>query len=169
MPGIVALLNGFPETGAVLRQLAEALLWSPSSSLSPFERETLAAVVSRRNRCGFCHRSHRAAALAHATSEEERAAVDHACAGRATHSLRLDAAAELGRLVCESAELSPAAVGAARLAGLDDRAIHDAVLIAAAFCMFNRYVTALNPKEASEAEYEEMGQRMAAQGYVRRS
>jgi hypothetical protein len=44
------------------------------------------------------------------------------------------------------------------------------VLIAAAFCMFNRYVDGLATFTPSdEKAYDEMGQRMASEGYVRRS
>jgi hypothetical protein len=66
-----------------------------------------------------------------------------------------------GRLV-ESAD-----VNRARSLGADDKAIHDTVLIAAAFCMFNRYVDGLAtwaPRDP--AAYEESGERLANQGYV---
>jgi len=57
-------------------------------------------------------------------------------------------------------------IAAARKEGATDTEIHDTVLIAAAFCMFNRYVDGLGtwapgPNEA----YAEMGERMAHVGY----
>jgi hypothetical protein len=59
-------------------------------------------------------------------------------------------------------------VAAARAEGADDREIHDAVLIAASFSMFNRYVDGLGTWAPQENEaYREMGQRMAFTGYVR--
>jgi hypothetical protein len=68
-----------------------------------------------------------------------------------------------GRLVTE------ADVEAARREGATDREIHDTVLIAAAFSMFNRYVDGLATWAPTDAEsYDEMGRRMAEQGYARR-
>ena len=54
----------------------------------------------------------------------------------------------------------------AREAGADDKAIHDTVLIAAMFSMFNRYVDGLatwTPHDS--AVFEAIGQRLATQGY----
>ena len=57
----------------------------------------------------------------------------------------------------------------ARTAGASDVEIHDAVLIAAAFCMFNRYVDGLAMWTPTDHEtYDQMGRRMALQGYVNR-
>ncbi len=65
-----------------------------------------------------------------------------------------------GRLVGESD------VQAAREAGADDKAIHDTVLIAAMFSMFNRYVDGLATwTPADPAVYDEIGQRLANKGY----
>ena len=59
-------------------------------------------------------------------------------------------------------------VAAARAEGADDQEIHDTVLIAASFCMFNRYVDGLGTWAPQDNEaYREMGQRMAFTGYVR--
>ena len=66
-----------------------------------------------------------------------------------------------GRLV------QAADVDVARAAGADDKAIHDTVLIAAAFCMFNRYVDGLEPAPKEPAHYEESGKRLANEGYVK--
>ena len=58
-------------------------------------------------------------------------------------------------------------VARARAEGADDKAIHDTVLIAAAFCMFNRYVDGLAtwaPREA--AVYEWIGAKLAQEGYL---
>ncbi len=66
-------------------------------------------------------------------------------------------------------QVTAADVERARTAGATDIEIHDAVLIAAAFCMFNRYVDGLatfTPRD--EKTYDQMGQRMATEGYVRR-
>jgi hypothetical protein len=58
-------------------------------------------------------------------------------------------------------------VAAARKEGATDKEIHDTVLIAASFCMFNRYVDGLGtwfPEDA--AWYRERGRIVAAGGYV---
>jgi len=52
----------------------------------------------------------------------------------------------------------------AKFNGASDEEIHDAVLIAAAFCMFNRYVDGLGTTPARKDEYADMGRRMS-KGY----
>ena len=57
-------------------------------------------------------------------------------------------------------------IEAARAAGATDVEIHDTVLIAAAFCMYNRYVDGLATfaPEAREA-YDQMAETIVASGY----
>jgi len=65
--------------------------------------------------------------------------------------------------------VTPADIAAAKAAGATDVEIHDAILIAAAFCMFNRYVDGLAMLTPVDPRlYDAMGQRMAQEGYVRR-
>jgi len=65
-------------------------------------------------------------------------------------------------------QVTPGDVERARAAGATDVEIHDAVLIAAAFCMFNRYVDGLaTDTPIDPALYDVMGRRMAKEGYVR--
>jgi alkylhydroperoxidase family enzyme len=70
--------------------------------------------------------------------------------------------------VCRDAHLvTEADVEQARAAGADDKAIHDTVLIAAAFCMFNRYVDGLATWAPQEpAVYRKIGEMLASNGYV---
>ena len=64
--------------------------------------------------------------------------------------------------------VSDANVARARAAGADDKAIHDTVLIAAAFCMYNRYVDGLATLTPTDpAEYDRMGEGLARHGYAR--
>jgi len=57
----------------------------------------------------------------------------------------------------------------ARAQGATDLEIHDTVLIAAAFSMFNRYVDGLATFTPSDpALYDEMAVEIVANGYVRR-
>jgi hypothetical protein len=59
-------------------------------------------------------------------------------------------------------------VARARQQGATDKEIHDTVLIAAAFCMFNRYVDGLGTWQPTDPEmYREMGKTMAHVGYVK--
>jgi uncharacterized peroxidase-related enzyme len=167
-PGIVGPMLAYPDTEAHLNGLAEALLRGPSS-LSSAERELIAAYVSHGNECLFCMQSHAAASRAHYGEEAavvvDRVLQDGAAAPVSDKMKALLAIADKvrrdGRLVTESD------VERARHTGADDRAIHDTVLIAAAFCMYNRYVDGLGtwaPQEA--AAYVEIGQRLATQGYA---
>jgi hypothetical protein len=63
--------------------------------------------------------------------------------------------------------VTPADVEAARKEGATDMEIHDTVLIAAAFCMYNRYVDGLATVQPDDpAFYRERGMRVARDGYV---
>ncbi len=56
---------------------------------------------------------------------------------------------------------------AARQEGATDVEIHDTILIAAAFCMYNRYVDGLaTVQPEDEALYRKRGRRVARDGYV---
>ncbi|WP_431215887.1 carboxymuconolactone decarboxylase family protein [Puia sp. P3] len=68
LPGIVGLLNYSPATAKPLLELANVLL-REDNTLSRTEREIIAATVSYRNDCHFCHTSHAAAAVAHAGAD----------------------------------------------------------------------------------------------------
>jgi alkylhydroperoxidase family enzyme len=71
-----------------------------------------------------------------------------------------------GKVQISGRAVMAADIAAAREQGADDREIHDTVLIAAAFSMFNRYVDGLGSWTPTDpAVYEEMGRRMA-KGYV---
>ena len=59
-----------------------------------------------------------------------------------------------------------AAVDAARELGATDTEVHDTVLIAAAFCMYNRYVDGLATWQPhDESMYAQMGEHLARKGY----
>ena len=169
LPGIRGLVAFRPETGRPLYALAEALLVG-ESPLSRGERETIAAFVSHRNECRFCTESHAAAArhLLGLDCDAVDAVLDDPDTALVSPKLRalLAIAAKVqrgGRIVTDED------VAAARAEGATDRDIHDTVLIAAAFSMFNRYVdglAALTPTDP--AAYAEMGRRMAEMGYAGR-
>lgn len=167
VPGIVGPMIEYPETQVHLNGLAEALLRGPSS-LTSAERELIATYVSSGNECYFCTQSHAAAARVH--FGDQCRVVDQVLADLRTApvSPKMQALLAIAEKVRRDGRLVEAAdVERARAEGADDKAIHDTVLIAAAFCMFNRYVEGLGtwaPKDP--AAYVESGQRLAHQGYV---
>jgi len=169
LPGIRGLVAFRPETGRSLYELAEALLVN-DSPLTRGERETIAAYVSRLNGCNFCMDSH-AAAARHLLGDAH-AAVDAVLTDPATAPVtpKMKALLAIAAKVQHGGRIvSDADVAAARAEGATDRDIHDTVLIAASFSMFNRYVDGLGtlvPPDPSA--YVEMGKRMAEGGYAAR-
>jgi uncharacterized peroxidase-related enzyme len=172
MPGISGLLRQYPESAKPLTDLANVLL-RDESPLTPGEREMIAAYVSSGNRCVFCHNSHAAAAM-HLLDREgsDRALVGQVCTGldSAPVSEKMRALLRIaGKVREDGKKVLPEDIAAARDAGAEDRAIHDTVLIAAAFCMYNRYVDGLGTFQPPDpADYDRMGAALAEQGYGRR-
>jgi uncharacterized peroxidase-related enzyme len=165
--GIVGLLAQYPTTGQILCALTETLLRGPSP-LTPAEREVIAAYVSQGNECRFCADSHTAAARA-LLGEQSSVVDDVLAAGEhAPVEPRLAALLTIADKVrADGRSVTPADVAAARDAGADDQAIHDTVLIAATFCMFNRYVDGLATSVPPDpATYAVMGVNLAENGYL---
>lgn len=167
LPGIVGLLVQYPHTAGPLNGLADALLRGPSS-LTPAERETIAAYVSARNECTFCAQTHGAVAQ-HLHGDQaaivEKVVRDGAQADVGTKLRTLLGIAEKVRV--DGRSVGAADVAAARAAGADDKAIHDTVLIAAAFSMFNRYVDGLATLTPEHPEdYARHAKNIAEGGYL---
>jgi uncharacterized peroxidase-related enzyme len=170
LPGITAGFAFRPETARPMRELAEVLLRTPNT-LTSAEREMIAAFVSSRNDCHFCQASHSAAAAHHLSGDYSSVeAVKHNFE-EAPVSPKLKALLAIAAKVQQGGkQVTAADIHRARREGATDMEIHDAVLIAAAFCMFNRYVDGLATMTPSDpSAYDVMGQRMARDGYVRRS
>ena len=143
LPGIVGLLAFKPTTGARLADLMHQLLRG-DSPLSPTERELIAAYVSTLNSCEFCARAH--ASAAHHLDHAGRPATASRSSGPGADGVdpRLRALLRLAAAVVPGGSFVTADdVAAARAAGCGDEEIHDTVLLAAAFCMVNRYVDGL--------------------------
>lgn len=166
-PGILGLLQYRPETGRPLKELTEVLLRG-DSTLSRGERELIAAHVSRLNDTGFCYHSHGT----HAALQLEGgwATVDAALDGgevpavspKIRSLLRIAAAVRTG-----GREVTPELVQDARAADATDLDIHDTVLIAAAFCMFNRYVDGLDTWAPTDRQdYLTAGRTVVDHGYL---
>ena len=165
-PGISAGLTYRPETAKPMRELAHVLLHD-ANSLTPGERELIATYVSSQNNCHFCQASHGAAAACHLddASVVEKVKADFLSA---PVSDKLKALLTIAGKVQQDGKLVTASdVEAARKLGATDIEIHDTVLIAAAFCMYNRYVDGLDTVQPDdEALYRERGKRVARDGYV---
>ena len=167
LPGIVGPAVLRPETGVPLNTLADALLRGPSP-LPRGERELIAAYVSERNDCDFCAGCHEAFAACQ---------LDGGCAltgavlrdpASADISPKLRALLAIADQVRVSGRaVTNEAIEAARAEGATDVELHDAVLIAAAFCMFNRYVDGLATVSPPDpAAYDQMATSIVERGYV---
>ncbi|GAB2764526.1 carboxymuconolactone decarboxylase family protein [Rhabdobacter roseus] len=166
-PGIRSLAAYRPDTGAALYALAEALLRG-DSALSQAEGELIATFTSSLNDCTFCASSH--AAAARYLFATDQVLVDAVLADYQTAPIsdKMKALLTIAKRVQQDARtVSEEVVEVARQQGATDREIHDTVLIAATFCMFNRYVDGLATLTPTDpAAYEPMGERMATLGYV---
>ncbi|CAN5543500.1 carboxymuconolactone decarboxylase family protein [soil metagenome] len=168
VPGIRSLVMFRPESGQHLYALAQALLRGGDSSLSEAERELIAAYVSSKNDCMFCTSSH--AAAARYFFHDKRKIVDLVLENYHTAEIsdKLKSLLNIAGKVQESGKaVHEEDIAAARKYGATDREIHDTVLIAATFSMFNRYVDGLATlTPTDQSTYDEMGIRMAEKGYV---
>lgn len=156
-----------PETARPLNALVEVLLTGPST-LTRGERELIATYVSSRNCTRFCHSIHGAIAAAHLGGDEALVKQVKTDFTQADVSPKLKALLVIAGKVQQDGKLvTTADVEAARGEGATDLEIHDTVLIAAAFCMYNRYVDGLDTIQPDdEAMYRERGKRVARDGYV---
>ncbi len=168
LPGITAGFAFRPETAGPMRQLVEILLRGPST-LTSGEREMIATLVSTRNECVFCQSSHRAAAAHHLDGNYDLVDAVRRNYETAPISPKLKALMAIAGKVQQDGKLvTDSDVARARSEGATDLEIHDTVLIAAAFSMFNRYVDGLATLTPTDPQaYDAMGQRMAREGYVR--
>ena len=145
LPGIRGPMAYSPQTGAALNEIAEILLHDENNTLSRGERELIAAYVSSENDCFFCQNVH--GAMAQYYFQVDMQFIDDIKRDyRSTPiSDKLKALLTIAGSVQKGGKYVTAEqVAAAKDLGATDKEIHDTVLIAAAFCMFNRYVDGLN-------------------------
>ncbi len=166
LPGILGPLAFRPEMAAPLMAYTDQLLRGPSP-LTPGERELIAAFASHTNQCRFCTKSHAAVAGLHLSDPQLVAAVLEDVE-LAPISPKLRALLKIARAVALNvAPVSDELMQAARDSGADDVSLHDAVLVAASFCMFNRYVESLRTFAPEDSQaYAAMGERLARVGYA---
>ncbi|HWB21339.1 MAG TPA: peroxidase-related enzyme [Gaiellaceae bacterium] len=167
VPGIRSAMSYRPETAGPLLQLAEVLLRS-DNTLSRGERELIAAYVSNLNECFFCETSH--STFAALQLEGGAPLVDSVKLDpeQAPISDKLRALLAIaGKVQAGGKSVTSDDVAAAREHGATDIEIHDTVLIAAAFCMYNRYVDGLATWAPTDpGAYDEMGRRIVENGYL---
>jgi uncharacterized peroxidase-related enzyme len=168
VPGIISLLSTYTDTAKSLNVFTQQILRG-KSSLTEAERELIAAFVSARNDCKFCMRAH--STIAEKLFPPDQAEqVDKVINQSNLKSLseKMQALLAIAAAVQQGGKyVTKDQIEHARRTGADDQAIHDTVLVAAAFCMFNRYVDGLGtwtPEE--QGIYENIGTRLAAQGYT---
>jgi uncharacterized peroxidase-related enzyme len=166
-PGIRGAMAFRPETAKPLNELVEVLLRGPGT-LTPGERELIATYVSHLNDCYYCQTIHGAIAAAHLDGDEQlvrqvKADFEHAAISEKLKALLVIA----GKVQRGGKSVTSRDVEAARSLGASDLEIHDTVLIAAAFCMYNRYVDGLGTTQPiDEAMYRERGKMVARDGYI---
>jgi uncharacterized peroxidase-related enzyme len=167
LPGITGLLEYRKDSAAPIRELTQILLRG-DSTLTEGERELIATVVSSRNECRFCTAAHTAAANVLLEEKETSEAVKRDIVSSPV-SEKMKALLQIAALVQTSGRAVTAeAVAAARATGATDPEIHDTVLIAALFCLYNRYVDGLaTMAPADPGFYEGLGKRLKDHGYNR--
>jgi uncharacterized peroxidase-related enzyme len=171
LPGIRGPMVFSPETSKPLADLAQTLLRGPNT-LSPAEREMIAAYVSSQNDCYYCQHCHGSTAAQHlGGSDSDYELINQIKLNyEATPlSARMKALLTIaGKVQISGKNVTTDDVETARKYGASDKEIHDTVLIAAAFCMFNRYVDGLGTWQPRNPEmYREIGQMTAQTGYNR--
>jgi uncharacterized peroxidase-related enzyme len=156
-----------PETAKPLNELVEVLLHAPNS-LPQGDRELIATYVSSLNDCYFCQTVHGSIAAACLNGDEDIVRQVKHDFRQADISKRLKALLVIAGKVQKDGKLVTAEdITEAREQGASDIEIHDTVLIAAAFSMYNRYVDGLDTwQPTDEALYRERGKKTAREGYI---
>jgi uncharacterized peroxidase-related enzyme len=168
LAGIRGPMAFSPDTAKPLNQLAEVLLRDENNTLSKGERELIGAYVSHLNDCFFCQNVH--GAMAGHYLNCDMAWVD--AIKRDFHSAliseKLKSLLSIASNVQKGGrEVTPEQISQARASGATDREIHDTVLIAAAFCMYNRYVDGLATWAPKDRQYYvDRASRRAEEGYI---
>lgn len=167
LPGIRGPLAFRPEMTRPLHDFMEVLMRG-ENSLSRGERELIATYVSYLNDCFFCQQAHGATAQHYLQCDmgfiDEVKSDFHGT----SISEKLKALLTIAASVQQGGKhVSTEQIEKARSFGATDYEIHDTVLIAAAFCMFNRYVDGLDSPAPQDREfYTKRAKEGAERGYV---
>jgi len=166
LPGIRSLMAFSPETAIPMGKLANLMLRT-NEGLSMAEREMIAAHVSYLNDCFYCQQSHGAIAVCYLNGDEdlvEQVKKDYA---QADISDKMKALLTIAGSVQKGGKhVTEDQIEKAKEEGATDRDIHDTVLIAAMFCMFNRYVDGLASNTPTDlSTYPLRAKQVAEHGY----
>ena len=167
LPGIRGPMAFRPETAKPINELVNVLLHEPHS-LSPGERELIATYVSAQNDCYFCQTIHGAIAAHHLGDDSELVQSVKFDFGQAGISEKMKALLTIaGQVQRGGKHVMSEDIEKARKEGATDLEIHDTVLIAAVFCMCNRYVDGLATWAPEGPEYyRERAPKVAQEGYT---
>jgi uncharacterized peroxidase-related enzyme len=168
LPGIRGPMAYSPETGKALNELAEILLHDDNNTLTRGERELIGAYVSSENDCFFCQNVHGAMAQHYFQSDMQFIDDIKRDYQSTLISDKLKALLDIAGSVQKGGRyVTTEQVEYAKNLGATDKEIHDTVLIAAAFCMFNRYVDGLNTWAPQDRlVYVERAKMRAEDGYA---
>lgn len=165
--GITSLLDFRKETAAPLCRLTQVLLRG-ESSLTEAEREMIATYVSSLNDCVFCSSAHTAATCALPGGKESGIQPMVSNLEEFTINDKMKSLLHIaGKVQQNGNRVTKEDVDAAKSSGATDLEIHDTVLIAALFCLYNRYVDGLATRTPIDpAYYESLGNRLTTRGYL---
>ncbi len=166
-PGVRSLFVFRPETSGPLNALVQTLLHDPHPTMSQGERELIAAYVSRLNSCKYCSSAHGAIAKYHLDNNAALVASVMNDPTTAPISNKLKTLLKIASHVQKGGlHVTTDDISAAKKEGATDIEIHDTVLIAATFCLFNRYVDGLATwAPDDDAIYDKIGKQRAEEGY----
>lgn len=168
-PGIRSLFMYSPVTALPLNNLVQTLLHDPATStLTPGERELIATYTSGLNECVYCANTHGAIAQYQLGDQPELVRQVRLDPDKANISNKLKSLLKIAAKVQKDGRsVNSDDIAHAKSQGASEREIHDTVLIAAAFCMFNRYVDGLGTwAPADPSVYEAIGKQRASEGYM---
>lgn len=164
-PGMRSLLAYYPAIAKPLTGLMKLLMRS-ESGVDKSESELIATYVSGLNHCKACEDIHGTVAY-HLNERNEQTLRELKDNQPVSVSARLKSLLELAANVQESGlNVSSNLIEKLKSNGCSDREIHDAVLITALFCMFNRYIDGLGIKSNDTLfSLNERGKHIAEYGY----
>lgn len=163
--GMNSLLAFRPEIAQPMTILMQSLMRS-NVGLSMGERELIATFVSSLNECFICDSIH--GEIAQCLLEDftliQKVKEDYQ---KAPISDKMKTLLTLAKSVQKGGEnVTEEQITYAKSTGATDMEIHDTVLIASLFCMFNRYVDGLGLESNDTMEtFRERGKKIAEQGY----
>ncbi len=166
-PGIRGLMMFRPETAKALNLLVEELL-QIDNGLSKGEREIIATYISTLNDCLYCRSVHGAIAKYHCEGDEKFVLDAVTAPENSQLSAKMKSLLAIAKEVQKHGQnVKQSHIDEARNNGATDLELHDTVLIAAAFCMFNRYVDGLGTIQPTDKSiYDSIGKQRSEEGYL---